>query len=71
VTVEELAGREPADVVGAAVAHRDLAEDRPQGTATVRVFTPTQERDGWSVAGRTVVQIVNDDMPFLVDTVTA
>ena len=71
VTPDELAGRKPADVVAAAVTHRELAEDRPQGTATVRVFTPTEEHDGWSVGGRTVVQIVNDDMPFLVDTVTA
>jgi glutamate dehydrogenase len=71
VTFEELAGRQPTDVVAAALAHRELAENRPQGTATVRVFTPTAEQDGWSAAGRTVVQIVNDDMPFLVDTVTA
>jgi glutamate dehydrogenase len=58
-------------VVAAALAHRELAERRPQGRATLRVFTPTRERDGWSANDRTVVQIVNDDMPFLVDTVTA
>jgi glutamate dehydrogenase len=71
VTFEDLADRLPNDVVAAALAHRELAEKRPQGRATLRVFTPTRERDGWSANGRTVVQIVNDDMPFLVDTVTA
>jgi glutamate dehydrogenase len=71
VRFEDLTGRQPADIVAAAVSHRDLAQNRPQGRASLRVFTPTRERDGWSAAGRTVVQIVNDDMPFLVDTVTA
>ena len=71
VTFEDLADRRPNDVVAAALAHRELAERRPQGRATLRVFTPTRERDGWSANDRTVVQIVNDDMPFLVDTVTA
>jgi glutamate dehydrogenase len=71
VTFEDLAGRQPTDVVGGALAHRELAEQRPQGTATVRVSTPTRESDGWTASGRTVIQIVNDDMPFLVDTVTA
>ncbi len=41
---------------------------RPQGTAKVHVFTPTPEEHGWSANGRTVVEIVVDDMPFLVDS---
>ena len=28
--------------------HRELARHRPQGTATVRVTSPTAERDGWT-----------------------
>src|SRR4030095_6613897 len=31
------------------------------------VFNPTRERDGWT-SGHTVVETVNDDMPFLVDS---
>ena len=34
----------------------------------MRVFSPKRE-DGWD-ARHTIVQIVNDDMPFLVDSVT-
>ncbi len=47
-----------------------LAQTRPQGTARVRVFTPTVPEHGWSAGGHTVVEVVTDDMPFLVDSVT-
>ena len=47
-----------------------LATYRPQGTANVRVFTPTVAEHGWSAGGHTVVEVVTDDMPFLVDSVT-
>src|SRR5690606_7797518 len=48
---------------------RQLAAVRPQGTSSVRVFTPTVDEHGWS-SGPTVVEVVTDDMPFLVDSVT-
>ena len=66
---EDLLDRDAADVYGAAASHHRLAEQRPQGTAKVRVHTPTVEEDGWS-CGHTVVEVVTDDMPFLVDSVT-
>ena len=69
VPPEDLVDRDPVDVVGAALSHRQLAQRRPQGTANVRVFTPNLEEHGWS-SGHTVVEIVTDDMPFLVDSVT-
>ena len=47
-----------------------LAVERPQGTANIRVFTPTVDEHGWSADGHTVVEVVTDDMPFLVDSVT-
>ncbi|QWZ10589.1 NAD-glutamate dehydrogenase [Nocardioides panacis] len=43
---------------------------RPQGTANIHVFTPTVAEHGWSAGGHTVVEVVTDDMPFLVDSVT-
>ncbi|HEV2674863.1 MAG TPA: NAD-glutamate dehydrogenase [Aliidongia sp.] len=46
-----------------------MAERRP-GKAKIRVLSPADKANAWT-AGRTVVQIVNDDMPFLVDSVTA
>lgn len=63
VAREDVDSRSPADLQGALDSHRELAETRPQGTARVRVCTPSPE-------GRSVVEIVVDDMPYLVDTVT-
>ncbi|HSK26718.1 MAG TPA: NAD-glutamate dehydrogenase [Jiangellales bacterium] len=69
VAPEDLVDRDPVDVYGAAVSHRATAGVRPQGTSVVRVFTPAVEEHGWST-GHTVVEVVTDDMPFLVDSVT-
>ena len=46
-----------------------LGASRSPGEARLRVFNPSPESDGWTV-DHTVVEIVNDDMPFLVDSVT-
>ncbi|SEN58798.1 NAD-glutamate dehydrogenase [Actinacidiphila rubida] len=67
---EDMVDRDPVDVFGAAVSHYRLAENRPQGTANVRVHTPTVEENGWQ-STHTVVEVVTDDMPFLVDSVTS
>ncbi|MEU5045563.1 NAD-glutamate dehydrogenase [Streptomyces griseorubiginosus] len=66
---EDLTGRDPIDVYGAALSHYRLGETRPQGTANVRVHTPTVEENGWTCT-HSVVEVVTDDMPFLVDSVT-
>ncbi|MDL2081336.1 NAD-glutamate dehydrogenase [Streptomyces sp. GXMU-J15] len=66
---EDLTDRDPVDVFGAAFSHYRLAEARPQGTANVRVHTPTVEENGWTCS-HSVVEVVTDDMPFLVDSVT-
>ncbi|HEX5767864.1 MAG TPA: NAD-glutamate dehydrogenase, partial [Burkholderiales bacterium] len=68
VDPEELSARVDADLKGAAVAHLAFARRYSAGTAKARVYNPVRERDGWS-STHTVVEIVNDDMPFLVDSV--
>ncbi len=69
VPLDELTSRTPDIYAGAAASHLELARDRPAGVANVRVYNPSTEVDGWSNA-RTIIQIVTDDMPFLVDSVT-
>src|SRR5690606_28645211 len=69
VAAEDLVDRDVVDVYGIAASHRRAAQHRPQGTAVVNVFTPTVDEHGWS-AGHTVGEIVIDDMPFLVDSLT-
>src|SRR4051812_20593867 len=59
----EVLGHDPDELAALALGHLKLAEVRPQGSATVDV----QVLDD----GRGIVRIVTDDMPFLVDSVTA
>jgi len=47
----------------------DFAGTRKPGAANVRLFNPTLKDSGWE-SPHTVLQVVNDDMPFLVDSVT-
>ena len=70
VAPEDLLDRSDVDVYGAFAAHYKLATSRPQGTAQVRVATPTLAEHGWSASGHSVVEVVVDDMPFLVDSLT-
>jgi glutamate dehydrogenase len=70
VAPEDLTGRGDVDVYGALASHWKLAAERPQGTARVRVFTPSLSEHGWSAGGHSVVEVVTDDMPFLVDSLT-
>ncbi|QVT81225.1 NAD-specific glutamate dehydrogenase [Nocardioides aquaticus] len=70
VTAEDLVDRGDADLYGAFASHHRAALQRPQGTAEVRVLTPTPGDQGWSAAGHSVVEVVVDDMPFLVDSLT-
>ncbi|HJR73465.1 MAG TPA: NAD-glutamate dehydrogenase domain-containing protein [Luteimonas sp.] len=47
----------------------DFARTRKPGRAEVRLFNSNLKEHGWE-SPHTVLQIVNDDMPFLVDSVT-
>ncbi|HSC02604.1 MAG TPA: NAD-glutamate dehydrogenase [Solirubrobacteraceae bacterium] len=69
VPSEDLADRNPLDLYGAAVAHWNLAQQRAPGEAKVRVYNPEFEQHGWQ-SPHTVIEIVSDDMPFIVDSVT-
>lgn len=67
---DEIAARDPATLFAIASAHwRLLEKARPAHSARIRVFNPTLAEDGF-VSEHTVVQIVNENMPFLVDSVT-
>jgi glutamate dehydrogenase len=67
---DDLLCRRADDAAGLVLAHIDLAASRPDGTIALRVFTPTVAEHGWST-GHTLVQVVVEDMPFLVDSVVA
>src|SRR3954463_4814819 len=66
----DIAMREAKELFGAALGLWRFAEVRARANAKLRVYNPDPAVDGWS-SPNTVVEIVNDDMPFLVDSVTA
>ncbi|MGH3620997.1 MAG: hypothetical protein ACRDQ5_04300, partial [Sciscionella sp.] len=68
VPPEEVIDDDPVDLAGAVRSHRQLAKLRALGRPAVRVLNPSREADGWSCMA-TVVQVVTDDMPYLVDSV--
>ncbi|MFZ6750464.1 NAD-glutamate dehydrogenase [Undibacterium sp. Ren11W] len=67
---DEVLARGSATLFAVANAHwRLLDAPRTAHSAKLRVFNPTLAEDGF-VSEHTVIQIVNDNMPFLVDSVT-
>jgi glutamate dehydrogenase len=69
VDLEDLDERTPEDLLGALLSHWQFASQRQSGVPKVRVFSPSPGADGWG-SRHSVVQVVNDDMPFLVDSVS-
>ena len=69
VSPDDLAERSQLDLYGAALAHFNLARTRAPGTPKVRVYNPQFDEHGWQ-STHTAVEIVTDDMPFLIDSVT-
>jgi glutamate dehydrogenase len=69
VDPDDLQSRSIADLYGAAMAHWQTAQKFVSGSEQLRVYNPILEQHGWH-SDHTVIEIVNDDMPFLVDSVT-
>src|SRR4029450_4506930 len=65
VDPEDLAARDVEDLYGAVLPQWHFDGVRESGTAKVRIFNPDAGEHGWT-SRRTVVEVVNDDMPFLV-----
>ncbi|MEH1126551.1 NAD-glutamate dehydrogenase [Micromonospora sp. CPCC 206061] len=62
---EELVGYTAEEMLAAARSHRELAEQRVPGELKLRISEPRPDDH------HTVVKTITDDMPFLVDSVTA
>ncbi len=66
---DDLSERSHPDLYGSALAHLSFARRFTPGVPKVRVYNPVFAEHSWQ-STHTVVEIVNDDMPFLVDSVT-
>ncbi|HEY0748675.1 MAG TPA: NAD-glutamate dehydrogenase [Steroidobacteraceae bacterium] len=68
VDSKDLADRDPKDLAAAALSHLMFAMHRGR-TALVRVYNPSLREHGF-VSPHTIIDVVNDDMPFLVDSIS-
>ncbi|HEU4838105.1 MAG TPA: NAD-glutamate dehydrogenase [Micavibrio sp.] len=50
--------------------HWDLFQSKKKGKPSIRIYTPAKDKDGWGT-GRTFIDIVQDDMAFLIDSIVA
>ena len=66
---DDLAERSAEDQAGGMLSHWQFGATRAAGTPKVRLINPTVADDGWA-SRHSVIEIVNDDMPFLVDSTT-
>jgi glutamate dehydrogenase len=70
VPPDEIVGESPDNLCGAALSLWGFAQQREPGQVKLRMFAPNNQQHGFSCA-HTVIEIINDDMPFLVDSTTA
>src|SRR5690606_4786180 len=65
VPPSDLRGDSPENLAGGALALWQRLEQRPPGKASVTAYNPVAAKDGWD-SPHSIVEIINDDMPFLV-----
>ena len=70
VPIEDLLGRAEGTMARIALDHLDFGATRKKGQALLRIFNPSERQHGYT-SNFTFVEMVNDDMPFLVDSVSA
>ncbi|MGB5579476.1 MAG: NAD-glutamate dehydrogenase [Woeseia sp.] len=70
VPIEDLQDRSPKILANAAISHLEFAAVRKPGKALMRIFNPSKKTHGYDSA-YTIIETVNDDMPFLVDSISA
>ena len=66
-SLADLTERPFEDLFGAFLSHWNFIYQRLPGESKVRVFNPTQEKNGWH-SKYTIIEISHDDMPFLFDS---
>jgi glutamate dehydrogenase len=65
---EDILSADPEDLYGAALALWNHGRHLGPNECRVRVYNPVYEEHGWQ-STHTVIEVVSDDMPFMVDSV--
>ena len=69
VALSDVTASSPDKLFSSVQAHWKFAIKREHRKALVRIYNPSIKEDGW-YCEHTVIEIINDDMPFLVDSIT-
>jgi glutamate dehydrogenase len=70
VAADEVVDTDAEHLYGAALALWKFGAKRQPGTPRLRIYNPRMSEHGWE-SPHSVLEIINDDMPFLVDSLTA
>ncbi len=66
--LDDLHAHDINDLYGSAIAFWNFIRQRKVKERKIRIYNPDYERDGWQ-STHTILEIVLDDMPFIVDSV--
>jgi glutamate dehydrogenase len=69
VPMEELERETPQALAGVIASQLGFLARRLPGQTLIRVYNPSAQKHGWESA-HTIIEMVNDDKPFLVDSAT-
>lgn len=67
---EDVRQLDTATIIGAAQSQLSLANERKKDEVAIRIYCPAQDEKNWPLE-RTVIDIVQDDRSFLIDSVVA
>ena len=67
IPIEDLVSAAPSTLATIVIRQLEFLQQRAPGQMLIRVYNPDPAVDGWD-SPHTIVEVVNDDMPFLVDT---
>ena len=68
VDAEDFVARDAVEWAALSLSHLAFGSEFQRGAPKMRIFTPRAVENGWDAAS-TVIEFVNDDMPFLVDSI--
>ena len=68
IDVDDFVARDATEWAALSLSHLAFSNEFQRGAPKMRIFNPRQTDNGWERAC-TVIEFVNDDMPFLVDSI--
>ncbi len=68
VDVDDFIARDAAEWTTLSLSHFAFGNEFQRGAPKMRIFNPKLAENGWDAAN-TVIEFINDDMPFLVDSI--